>query len=385
MWRVMRFVRRTTSARRRPGYETGVQRIQGFVAGGLLVAAVDVARQFVCYPDSGKERAIAWVTAILAALAFAWVVTRVDRHEKEPWHMLLVGFLWGTVASPMLARLLNRGAYILLAVPSVAAAPFTEELSKGLFLLLIAACASDEFDDVLDGIVYGAMVGLGFAMCENAGYFYRTHSSDIAELVRSQQFFLRIVLGGLASHATYTAVTGLGLGLGRRAQQRGLKVAFPLLGLGMAIMAHAVWNGDVVDSWLCLNSIPPIIGPWRWRYTVRAVLLTGPCFGVVIGAMICSWRKEDRVIAERLARELSPDDPYVAPAMMCTAKGRFRARWLALRTRGLGAWWTLRRLQRALIALAFCEKQAGDGGGESNGIRRRIRLLRGQLARMEAD
>ena len=49
-------------------------------------------------------------------------------------------------------------------------APVTEELSKGLFLLLLLWWRRAELDGILDGIVYAGMVGIGFAFIENILY-----------------------------------------------------------------------------------------------------------------------------------------------------------------------------------------------------------------------
>lgn len=192
-------------------------------------------------------------------------------------------------------------------------------------------------------------------------------------------FFSRAVLGGLASHATYTAITGVGLGFSRQTQRKWLKIVLPLLGLVVAILAHALWNSDTVGYMLCLNLIPSIIESGCWRRTVKAVFLMGPFILGVIVAIILSWRKEARVIAGQLAVEMDPDDPYIAPNVMLTVRGRFRARWRTLRTRGISAWWTLRQLQQTLIKLAFCKKWRGEDRDALSAFRRRTQLLRSQL------
>jgi RsiW-degrading membrane proteinase PrsW (M82 family) len=362
-----------TAARRYHGYEKNVYRIQGFVAGALFVTVVNLAGQFLFSPDPLQARALAtaWATAVLAALVYAWIVASIDRNEKEPWHMLLVSLLWGTVISATIAGLLNSIAIVLLGVgPSVA--PYTEELTKGAILLLIFRYAADEFDNALDGIVYGAMVGIGFAMAENAGYFLRWDpATAIAEQMRTGQFFLRVVLKGLAGHATYTAIIGLGLGLSRQTPRRWLKVMLPMLGLALAILAHAMWNSKTVQSALDLTFIQSA----AWRIAARVALINGPFFVGVIVAVALSWRKEAQVIAGQLVGELDANDPYVASGMMLTVRARFRARWRALWKLGVHAWWTLKQLQRALIELAFSKWR----GKDESGIRQRIRMLRGRL------
>lgn len=366
-----------TAANRHPGYEKNVHRIQGFVAGALFVTLVNLLGEllFNLHPQDAKALTTAWTTAVLAAFFYAGIVASIDRNEKEPWHMLLVGLLWGSVVSATIAGLLNSFAEVFLKIKAYTVSPFTEELTKGAILLLIFHYAEDEFDDALDGLIYGAMVGIGFAMAENASYFYRHEPArDIGGQLHTFQFLLRGVLQGLAGHATYTALTGLGLGWSRQTSQRWRKIILPILGVTLAILAHALWNSETVQNFL--DGLFTQQNAWSAKATaVRVAIINGPFFIGVIIAITLSWRKEARVIAEQLADELPPDDPYVAPDLMLTFRGRSRARRRLLWARGLAAWWTLRQLQRAYIELAFCKwHQKNDSA-----FRRRITSLRKRL------
>ncbi|MCG3121083.1 MAG: hypothetical protein ALAOOOJD_04030 [bacterium] len=366
-----------TAARRHPGYEKNVHRLQGFVVGALFVTVVNLLGEllFGLHPQQARELTTAWTTAILAAFFYVWIVASIDRNEKEPWHMLLVGLLWGSMVSAAIAGLLNSIADVFLKIKAYTVSPFTEELTKGAILLLIFHYAKDEFDDALDGLIYGAMVGIGFAMAENASYFYRYDAArDVGGQLHTFQFLLRVVLQGLAGHATYTALTGLGLGWSRQTSQRWLKITLPILGVMLAIASHALWNSATVQNFL--DGLFKQHNTWDARATaIRVAIINGPFFIGVIIAVTLSWRKEARVIAEQLADELPPDDPYVAPELMLTFRGRSRARRRLLWARGVAAWWTLRHLQRAYIELAFCKwHQKNDSA-----FRRRITALRKRL------
>jgi RsiW-degrading membrane proteinase PrsW (M82 family) len=368
-----------TAANRHPGYEKNVLRIQGFVFGALFVTIVNLVGE-ILFPfarpaQDPKALTTAWATAILAAFVYAWIVASIDRNEKEPWHMLLVGLLWGSMVSAAIAGLLNSIADTFIKVPAHVVSPFTEELTKGAVLFLIFRYAADEFDDALDGLIYGAMVGIGFAMTENATYFFRHDpASDINSQMHTFQFLLRVILLGLTGHATYTALIGLGLGLSRQTSRRPLQILFPVLGLLLAILAHALWNNDAVQQ--LMNDL---FKRWNWweagPLAARVALVNGPFLIGAMVAVIFSWRKEARVIVEQLADELEPNDPYVAPEMMFTFRGRWRARRQALRTHGIFFWWTLRQLQHAYIELAFCKWRQKDIGE----VFQRIERLRERL------
>jgi RsiW-degrading membrane proteinase PrsW (M82 family) len=351
-----------------------VLRLQGFVAGALLITAIDLLRRFLFSkdPEAAQALATAWATALIAATVYAAIVAAIDRYEREPWHMLLVGLLWGTVVSGAIAGLFNRALGEFLDVRSASVAPYVEELAKGAVLFLIFF-TSYEFNDALDGIIYGAMVGIGFAMAENAGYFYhRDRSTDILEQMRTGQFFLRVVLKGLAGHATYTGLTGLGLGLGKQARKKWLRIALPALGLTVAIVAHVLWNSKTLRQLLDLSAIES--GPWR--AAARVALINGPFFAGVVTAVILSWRKEAKVIAEQLAGELDAGAEYVTPDSMRTPRARLSARWRALRSEGLSAWWAVRQLQTTWIDLAFCKWH----GEDETPFREHIRVLSERLS-----
>ena len=52
------------------------------------------------------------------------------------------------------------------------AAPVVEETMKGFAVFLVFLIFHDEFDSILDGIVYAGVAALGFAATENTLYIY---------------------------------------------------------------------------------------------------------------------------------------------------------------------------------------------------------------------
>ena len=55
----------------------------------------------------------------------------------------------------------------------MAGAPIVEEALKAAILVRFYLARKDEFDGVVDGVIYAAMVGLGFAFAENVDYYGR--------------------------------------------------------------------------------------------------------------------------------------------------------------------------------------------------------------------
>jgi len=129
------------------------------------------------------------VVAILGALiptaAYVLLLWWIDRYEKEPVGLLAVAFLWGAGPAAILSIILEvafaapvsaLGAESLLGrlLSASVSAPLIEESAKGIALLFLLLVVPKAFDGLLDGIVYGAMIGFGFAMTEDiVAYFVR--------------------------------------------------------------------------------------------------------------------------------------------------------------------------------------------------------------------
>ncbi|MFO7537768.1 MAG: PrsW family intramembrane metalloprotease, partial [Chloroflexota bacterium] len=122
-------------------------------------------------------------------------------------------------------------------------APPVEEIAKGLALLLIFIFWHREIDSWLDGIIYGAMVGMGFGMVENVFYYmYEFETAGVEGF--GILVFLRGIIFGL-NHALYTAMTGLGIAMARLSTKQSTRILAPLAGLSMAIFLHFLHNFTV--------------------------------------------------------------------------------------------------------------------------------------------
>ena len=188
------------------------------------------------------------ICAVLLGVPYLLIILWLDRNEKEPPWLLATAFLWGAVISTMVSCVFNtsfgcvaQGVFGPLGglLTASFSAPFIEEITKGLALVAIFLFFKKEFDNVLDGIVYGAVVGLGFAVFENWLYYVQICNSveDVFYLA-----FIRGVVAGVGSHACYTALFGIGIGLFRVMRSGGTRWLMPPLFLALAMFVHFSWN-----------------------------------------------------------------------------------------------------------------------------------------------
>lgn len=232
------------------------------------------------------------VLAVVPLLGVLWVVRIVDRWEPEPPRLLWLALGWGAVASVVFALGADLVLSIALGPPrdavssamaSVVQAPLVEEIAKGLGILLVLRLGRRFFDGPVDGVVYGAMIGAGFAFTENILYFADSLiSGGVAQVTVT--FVLRGILSPFA-HVMFTAATGFAVGLAVRRGARGGAVFGPWAGgLAAAILLHALWNGSAVFT----------------DFFGLYVTLQVPLFvGFVLGVILLR-REESRLTRERL-------------------------------------------------------------------------------------
>src|SRR5512139_2613513 len=170
----------------------------------------------------------ATVTAIvlfaLYAVPFWMFIASMDFLEREPPLLMATAFAWGAMVATTTAMRGNRAMLGLLAKvvspdfasvwgPAVVS-PIIEELLKILGIVMIVLVARKQINSVLDGMVYGALIGLGFQVVENIFYALNAvemaNSGDrIGPVVAT--FFLRGFLAGLWSHTLFSALAGAGV------------------------------------------------------------------------------------------------------------------------------------------------------------------------------
>ena len=124
------------------------------------------------------------ITALIPALILGWWIYKKDSLRPEPLRMLYKAFLYGvgsTFVTLVITSFLSMAGLMIYDLGSFAgavgtalfAAALPEEISKLLMLWLFMR-KNPYYDEYLDGIVYAACVGLGFAATENVLYLVQS-------------------------------------------------------------------------------------------------------------------------------------------------------------------------------------------------------------------
>lgn len=322
--------------------------------------------------------AIFLLTVVLSfgpAFGYAAIVYWLDRFEKEPKRLLVGAFLWGALVATIgaiIGTTILQGGVIALTGDELLAetsgttifAPLVEESLKGLAVLLIWLVFPREFDSPLDGMVYGAITGLGFAATENVLYLYFLgyETDGMGGLITL--FVLRVILGAWG-HAVYTAFIGLGLALARLSPYWAVRILAPFVGWLIAVFLHALHNtmATVLVSEAGLSGL------------AATLLVAWTSWAVVLGIVIWEILRERRWMREYLAEEvqlgtLSAEQYATAGSI----RGQFRAR-----RKGRDA----RRFYAACAELAQ-KKHQFTHLGEERGNSAEITRLRAKLNQLSA-
>jgi len=229
-----------------------------------------------------------------------------------------------------------------------------EELAKGAAVLLLFLVMRRDFDDVVDGIVYGAAVGLGFNFLESISYMTNLYSIFSPEgngfAAAAIQWYGRQVLGLFFGHATYTAFIGAGIGVARQLPDLRRKILAIVAGFIVAIAGHFSW-----DAWATFFPIDnTLLG--LVEIHLRTLIMTGPFAAGVIALLLFGVRYEGQNLLDQMRKEaatglgaiLADEVPVLASPWR-----RLSQRMRALNRAGFRGYLTVSRLQTAQLDLAM--------------------------------
>ncbi len=316
---------------------------------------------------------LATIASVLPVPMYAALILWLDRHEKEPALPLLSAFFWGALVAVAFAAIFNQvgGAIINAMLGQTAAAiltpslvaPVVEETAKGTALVLLFFLLRNEFNNVVDGIVYGALVGLGFAMTENILYLGRAHAQG-GLAAMSALFFIRVIMIGFM-HSVWTACTGAALGFAREITPGPRRIIIPVVGYLCAIALHALWNSSSVITAILAHIAGIQLNALAMIFLVipaSIAILLLPGIAVLVALAAAGWKREIRIIEEHLQDEVKRGVAVTKEELQVLTNWRERFRRLmgALQ-KNPAAWFTLRQLYELQVDLAFRKWHASQG------------------------
>ena len=173
------------------------------------------------------------ILAILPPLLIAYYIYQKDKYDKEPKSLIIKSFLFGClgIIPAIFLELLAEGMFTNLFLYVFIGIALVEEGVKYFFLKKYLF-NKPEFNEPMDGIVYAAMISLGFATVENIFYVFNHPGQEIQ--VAIMRMFTAIPL-----HAVCGIILGYFVGLAKFSDN-----SRPLLykGLFLATIVHGLYN-----------------------------------------------------------------------------------------------------------------------------------------------
>ncbi|WP_181691300.1 PrsW family intramembrane metalloprotease [Natronomonas sp. LN261] len=199
------------------------------------------------------------VLSIIPAAVLALYIYRTDITTKEPASLLVVTFILAVLFAGF-AAVINSVFGFLQLLPFFGIVLFfylvvgPVEESVKLLAVWLYPYRDSRFDSVVDGAVYGAIAGLGFAAIENVLYITQNLQTPASILIQTGIGFVDgfadtleaggqiTAVRGLAGpgHVVYSAFAGYYLGLAKFNREN----AGPIVAKGLLIAAfiHATYN-----------------------------------------------------------------------------------------------------------------------------------------------
>lgn len=310
--------------------------------------------------------------AFVPAFFFSWFLYWIDRYEKEPRWLLFAAFFWGgfiaIIGALILSLIFQVGFSVVLnnaVLEDIAGgsitAPLVEEFMKGIAVALIFFIFRNEFDSLLDGAIYGGIVGFGFAATENALYFLDAYNTGgTTDMLVT--FALRV--GVFAwGHAFYTAFTGLGFAIARMNKNLLIKISAPIVGYILAILAHSFHN----TSLLFVSGLGGL---------ALIALVEWSGWLIFLGFVIWLIRREQGLLKNHLREEVA--NGLISQAQYNTAVSffQFGARFSALQK---GVYSRTNRFYQNLGELSHKKEQL-EKFGDERGNAAIIETLRAKIA-----
>ncbi|SJZ33923.1 Protease prsW family protein [Selenihalanaerobacter shriftii] len=148
----------------------------------------------------------------------------------------------GLIELPFANQINNSASLIKLFILTTVVVGLTEEFFK-LIVVWYGLYKSEEFNEVMDGIIYSISAGLGFAVVENL--LYTVVFGYKVGVVRA--FITTLV------HASFSGIAGYYLGLAKMG--RGSEIRLISIGLIQVALLHGIYDFLVVGNFISMGGV----------------------------------------------------------------------------------------------------------------------------------
>jgi RsiW-degrading membrane proteinase PrsW (M82 family) len=328
----------------------------------VVVGAVVLSGQISIAAAAYSGALISGVIAFgLLAIAYLWFIHHEDRYTTVPRKLAASALVWGAVAAIGAFALPGNDAAMNLYAKTFGAsfafdwgaalvAPINEELAKGAGVLLLLTLAPRLIRSPFDGLIVGALVGLGFQISEDISYAFIGAADAFGDVGAAWATIIARTLVSIPSHWIFSGIFGAGLiwfvGRPDAEARKGLGAGLMLT----AMLMHGLWNA---------SSAIAVGGTLAWivQTTVACVLI-----GVVVQIYKTTVPVEREWMRELMAPEVQLG--VVTPAELDALAGSRSTLRSYLRTQP-----SRRRAEHVLGAERELAHQiARDGGVETAAI-----------------
>jgi protease PrsW len=301
--------------------------------------------------------------AVAISAAYVVLLRLIDLNEKEPLWGLAFVVVTGGIGGAVAASIVAPGFRVLETFGESITAELTKFVVIALALVVFEGVARlrgwSEIGGVVDGLVYGAAAGLGFA----AGVAFARETSipvsatDLAGQTGTLATLWATALSGL-SEGIFGAIVGAGFGLAIARRSTLQRVFLPLMALGLAVLLHAAYIA--FDRSSSLSGDGALVRHW--------IALSVPA-ALVLAAIVWGLRQERKAIVEELSGEARQGVVTEDELTSLRSPHLRRADYARRFAKGdLDGWLALRALQNRQVQLALAERRLRR---ESNADRRR--------------
>jgi len=171
---------------------------------------------------------------VVGSIPLFLLILYLDRRERESWYVYLgIPLVTMLILEPVAGRINDLSPAATLTVG------LNEEFWKILPLLLFVFFAPSMVTGVRDGLVYGALAGLGFNIVELAEYIWLDSFPELGWGAFVAQAG-RLGLGGIDSHFIWSALLGAAIGYATMATTRKGRYGVPIAAFLFVMLIHTL-------------------------------------------------------------------------------------------------------------------------------------------------